>query len=165
MIIDLKHNKIIESTVTEAFIGSFEKNLAPKLIGKYGEGITAVQMYEDHIADWGVVGGEFYYPLTVVKGDGPFTQWIKWRVGKNDFDSKSPYAFLGKNLEFELCDKAPVGYEEKLSGRAIYCEGGLVKVKIETTAKDVTFLSGRYSQTFVDELARQLTVAIEDATV
>lgn len=162
MIIDLKHNKIIESTVTEAFVKSFEKNLAPKLIGKYGEDIDVIQMYEDHIADGFILSGEFFYPLTVVKGGEALTQWIKWKLGKGEFDEKSPYAFLGKDLEFSLVGEAPRGFSDKLSGRARYCESGLISVKVETTARDITFLSGRYSQTFVDEMARQLTLAIED---
>lgn len=162
MIIDLKHNKIIESTMTEAFAKSFEDNLVPELISKYGENITLVQMYEDHIADGFLLSGEFYYPLTVVLGGEVALQWIKWKIGKGDFDGKSPYAFLGKNLQFELVDSAPAEFSEKLVGRARYCESGLVKLRVETTAKDMTFLSGKYSQTFLDEMARQLTSLIED---
>jgi hypothetical protein len=39
----------------------------------------------------------------------------------------------------------------------------MIKVNVETTATDPTFLSGRYSQTFVDEMARQLTYKISEA--
>ncbi len=163
MIIDLKHNKIIESTMTEAFAKSFDSVLVPKLIGKYGDEISFVQMYEDHISDSFALNGEFYYPLTLIKSGEAVTQWIKWKLGKGEFSEKSPYAFLGSALAFELVEKAPDGFAEKLSGRARFSEGGHIKIKIEMMARDMTFLSGRYSQTFVDEMARQLTPAIEKA--
>ncbi len=163
MIIDLKHNKIIEATMTEAFAKSFDSSLVPKLISKYGNDISFVQMYEDHIADGFTLSGEFYYPLTLIVSGEAKTQWIKWKLGKGDFDGKSPYAFIGSSLDFKLCDSAPDGFEDKLAGRARFSDVGLVRIKIEMMARDITFLAGRYSQTFIDEMARQLTPAIEEA--
>ncbi len=163
MIIDLKHNRIIEATMTEAFAKSFDECLVPKLLEKYGNEISFVQMYEDHIADGFTAGGEFYYPLTLIKGGQALTQWIKWKLTKGEFDPKSPYAFNGKALNFSLADEVPEEFSDKLSGRARFAESGLIKIKIEMPTRDITFLSGRYSQTFVDEMARQLTPAIEEA--
>lgn len=162
MIVDLMHNKIIAATVTEAFSGCFKEKLLPKLSEKYGDSITLVQMYEDHIADGFALGGEFYYPLTVVT-DEARTEWIKWKLAKGKFEGNSPYAYVGDDLDFELVEKAPDGFEDKLSGRARFAEVGLVPIRVETTASDITFLSGKYSQTFIDEMARQLTPAIEEA--
>ncbi len=163
MIVDLTHNKIIESTMTEAFAQSFKKNLIPLLVAKYGEEISLVQMYEDYIADGFAVSGVFFYPLTLINRGSAVTQWIKWELTKGKFDEKSPYAFLGDSLDFTLVDKAPGDLADKLVGRARFAEGGLVKIRIEMMARDITFLSGRYSQTFIDEMARQLTPAIEEA--
>ncbi len=163
MIIDLKHNKIIEATMTEAFARSFEEKVIPALTARYGKDISLVQMYEDHIADGFSSGGDFYYPLTLIRNGETVTQWIKWKLAKGEFDEKSPYAFLGGNLKFALADTAPRGFEDKLAGRARLAEGKFLKINIQMMARDITFLSGRYSQTFVDEMARQLTPAIEKA--
>ena len=162
MIIDLMHNKIVAATMSEAFADSFKGRLLPLLSEKYGDSITVLQMYEDHISDGFTLGGEFYYPLTVVT-DKPLTQWIKWKLAKGKFTGNSPYAFTGSELDFELVDSAPSGFEEKLIGRARFCESGLLPLRVETTLPDVTVLSGKYSQTFLDEMARQLTPAIEEA--
>ena len=162
MVIDLTHNKIVAATVSEAFSVSFRGNLVPKLYEKYGNTIELLQMYEDHIADGFTFGGEFYYPLTVVT-DKVNTQWIKWKLSKGKFEGNSPYAFLGAELDFVLVDEAPEGFEEKLAGRSRCYRGGSVKLRVETALPDITVLSGKYSQTFVDEMARQLTPAIEGA--
>ena len=37
MIIDLIHNKIVASTITEAFEKSVKENLVPALVQKYGD--------------------------------------------------------------------------------------------------------------------------------
>jgi len=44
-----------------------------------------------------------------------------------------------------------------MKGRAIFCEEGLIPIRIDASAGEPAFLSGKYSQTFVDEMARQLT--------
>ena len=163
MVVDLLHNKIIAATVSDAFLKSFKENALPKLSEKYGDSITLVQMYEDHIADGFLLGGEFYYPLTVVT-DRINTQWIKWKVVKGKFDGASPYALRDGELNFVLTDDVPGEFSDKLVGRARFFEGGLVKLRVETTLSDVSLLSGKYSQTFIDEMARQLTPAIETAT-
>lgn len=163
MKIDLLHNKIIRDTVTEAFCESFESNLVPKLEEKYGVSLTEIQMYEDCIADGLMKDGEFYYPLTAVVYGAPKREWIKWKVDKRNFEGGVPFAYCGGGtLEFEIAEEVPEEFSEKISERALYYEGGYVKLNVSTTAPDKTFLSGKYSQTFIDEMARQITRAIEN---
>ena len=162
MIIDLRHNKIVADVITEGFERSVCKVLLPLLSERYGDGLVGIQMYEDYISDKFSFDGEWYYPFTVNTVSGIDTVWVKWRVDKKNFSDSIPYAYVGAGeVAFSLCDGIPSGFEEKLSERARYCEDGLVKIRVETTATDPTFLSGRYSQTFVDEMARQLTRVIE----
>ena len=162
MIIDLLHNKIVADIITEGFQQNVREVLVPKLVSKYGDALLGIQMYEDYISDKLLLDGEWYYPLTVIVDGEPLTQWIKWSVDKKRFSSALPYAYIGEGkIDFTLCDEAPAEFVSRLVGRAYYYEPGLIKVKVETTATDPTFLSGKYSQTFVDEMARQLTKAIE----
>ena len=163
MKLDFYHNKIVADNVTSEFEDGFRKELLPLLDEKYG-GILEIQMYEDYIADEFTLDGYWYYPLTVLIASGPTTQWVRWPVNKENFEDGVPYSFIGRGrVGFELCD-APAGFEEKLSGRARYCSEGSVKVRVEIVGGDSVRLSGKYSQTFIDEMARQLTSAIESAT-
>ena len=164
MIIDLVHNKIVADTITSEFERSFEKLLVPALTANYaGREISAVQMYEDYISDDFKKNGYWYYPLTVAFADGYSTQWVRWAVNDKDFEGGVPYSYIGSDdIGFELVE-APVGFEDKLSGRARFCEDGLIKVRVEAIGADSIKLSGKYSQTFIDELARQITLAVGSA--
>lgn len=162
MIIDLTHNKIVRSTISDRFKESVDEVLIPLLREKYGDALLGIQMYEDYLADNFAVGKEWYYPLTLVTDGGIKVEWISWSVKKGEFEGDVPYAYVGKDaLAFSLADNVPAEFDARLEGRAHYFEGGTVKVRVETTATDVTVLSGRYSQTFVDEMARQLTGVLE----
>ena len=160
MVIDLLHNKIVRDTATEKFLSCVEESLLPFLSEKYGDRLLGVQMYEDYISDGFLSFGEWYYPLTVLTSDGPLTEWIKWRID-DSFKSGIPYAYLGEEMiDFSPADSVPDEFVTALKGRAIYCEPGLIRVRAESVSGDATFLSGKYSQTFIDELARQITPAI-----
>ena len=164
MIIDLVHNYIVKNTITDSFTESVEKNLLPALSAKYGAGLSGIQMYEDYIADAFYQRGEWYYPLTVITLSGPVTQWIKWRMKAGNFKDGVPYAYVGAGLlDITLADDVPEEFSAKLVGRSRYYEGGAISVNVDTTVNDPTLLVGKYSQTFVDEMARQLTVKIEEA--
>ncbi len=164
MFVDLYHNYIVKSIITEKFAQSVEKKLLPKLESKYGEAILGIQMYEDYISDAFYARGEWYYPLTVVLSSGPITEWIKWRMKAGSFKDGLPYAFVGEGfLEINIADDVPAEFGEKLSGRAILCTDSGIKINIETTSPDPSFLSGRYSQTFIDEMSRQLCAKISEA--
>jgi hypothetical protein len=162
MIIDLTHNKIVRATISDRFKESVDEVLIPLLREKYGDTLLGIQMYEDYLADNFAVGKEWYYPLTLVTDGGIKVEWISWSMKKGEFEGDVPYAYVGKDaLAFSLTDNVPAEFDARLEGRAHYFEGGTVKVRVETTATDVTVLSGRYSQTFVDEMARQLTGLLE----
>ena len=157
MFIDLTHNKIISETISAAFVRSVEQKLVPMLEARYGA-LLGIQMYEDHLADGFLSGGSWYYPLTLVFADSQKLLWIKWRISRGNFAGGNPYAYTGEALiNFEIADLIPDGFRERAAGRAIFCEEGLIPIKIEASVDDPAVLAGKYSQTFVDEMARQLT--------
>ena len=158
MKIDLLHNKIVKDTMTEAFKESFLDNLIPKLEDSYGSAISAVQMYEDYLGDGFVLDGEFYYPLSVILSGEAERVWVKWSVSeKKLFTAGVPFSYVGKDgIEFTLVESAPAGFDEKLLGRGIYFEDEFLPINIDSPATDKTFLVGKYSQTFIDEMARQI---------
>jgi len=162
MFVDLKHNKILSEIVTESFGESVSENLVPMLSDMYGDKLIGIQMYEDYIKDNFLKDGYWYYPLTVVLPGENRTLWIKWDVSDAaSFDGGLPYAFVGDSLEFLIADDVPSRFEDALEGRDRYFGGDYIKVNVQTNAPAPTFLCGRYSQTFVDEMARQITHSIE----
>ena len=162
MLIDLHHNKIVDSLITEGFERSVGENLLPRLLEKHGESLLGIQMYEDYINDKLLFDGEWYYPLTLITDGGAITEWIKWRFDKKNFEGGMPYAYTGEeNIDFSIAEAVPDDFVRKIEGRAIFAEAGLVKVVASATSPDVAFLSGKCSQTFIDELARQIGPAIE----
>ena len=162
MIIDLLHNKIVKDTATDAFIESFNSVLVPQLADKYGEAIEAITMYEDYIADEFLFEGFWYYPLSVkLRGEDAIISWIKWPVDKKSFKNKIPYAYVGtEGVDFSFAGFVPTGFADKLQCRAIDYDRNAIKLSVEAVTDDPLLLVGKYSQTFVDELARQITKAI-----
>ena len=164
MFIDLSHNFVVKNTITVKFSESVNAKLVPRLVAKYGESLLGIQMYEDYISDAFYSRGEWYYPLTVILTSGPVTEWVKWKMKAGAFKDGIPYAYVGEGLlDINIVAEAPYEFAEKLAGRAICSTEETLKINIETTATDPTFLSGRYSQTFVDEMARQLASKISEA--
>ena len=157
MFIDFTHNKIISETISEAFKNNFEQRLVPMLEEHYPT-LLGVQMYEDYISDKFQKDGYWYYPLTLVFDERQRSLWIRWRMSRNAFAGGNPYAYIGEaKLAFEIADVVPDEFKRALESRAIYCEEGLIPIKIDAGGQEVSFLSGKYSQTFIDEMARQLT--------
>jgi len=164
MVIDLSHNKIISATMTEGFRKSVDSVLIPMLSETYGARLRGIQMYEDYISDGFSYNKEWYYPLTVITEDGREVKWIKWEMKKGSFEGSNPYAYVGSDtVAFSYAYEVPEEFVNASAGRAHYCGKGAMNVRVETTASDITFLSGKYSQTFIDEMARQLTPAIAKA--
>ena len=157
MFIDFSHNKIISETISEAFKRNFEEKLVPRLQEHYPT-LLGVQMYEDYISDKFLKDGYWYYPLTLMFDERQRSLWIKWRMSRSAFADGNPYAYTAETpLAFDIADVVPDEFRNAISGRAIYCEEGLIPVIIDAQGQDPVFLSGKYSQTFVDEMARQLT--------
>ena len=164
MKIDFLHNKIVASTVTDKWKESFSETALPQLQRKYGGDIEGIQMYEDYISDGFAVGKTFYYPLSVATiSRGAVTEWLSWEIRKGAFEDGVPFAYVGEELlDITLMNEVPTAFVEKL-GAPRYFDEKTVKLRVETTASDITVLSGRYSQSFIDEMARQLTPIISSA--
>ncbi len=161
MRIDLLHNKIIKDTATDAFIAAAEAAF-PKLVTDAGFEADGVVMYEDHIADGFSKGGFWYYPLTVISGEDADVLWVRWRLSRGDFANASPYSYIGAGpLNISAAGEVPTEFADKLAGRALTYDANAVKVNVRTTAEDPLILVGKYSQTFVDELAVQITAVLE----
>ena len=157
MKIDLFHNKIVKDTITEQFIRDVEAVLAP-MIGEAYPDATGILMYEDYIADDLSSDGMWYYPLTVKEAESASTVWVSWPFDKSSFATASPYSYVGEEpLAFELADSVPDAFIEAVSGRAIDYDEGAIKLNVRATAADVMLLCGHYSQTFIDEMASQMT--------
>ncbi len=164
MLKDLTHNKIIADTVTDAFIANVDNVLIPLVEGAFGDSAIELQMYEDYIADGFLKGGKWCYPFTVIKNDGAQTLWVSWSVDKRKFKNGIPYAYIGNGtIDFAIMESVPEEFADKLAGRNISAPDGCMQVKLHTAAEDPLFLSGKYSQTFIDEMGKQLTEAISHA--
>lgn len=163
MTVDFYHNQIIRDTVTESFKHSFCENLLPLLEECYGNSLSSVMFYEDHIADGYRVGGVFYYPLTVVTDDGAHVRWISWQVSNyRQYDKFNPFSYKGKELlSFDADATPPAEVLKKQEGRAFYFESVAIPLTVSASVEDKTFISGKYSQRFVDEFSVQITAALE----
>lgn len=160
MTFDLLHNKIIKETASERFSECIKDELSHKLESLYGDALLGIQMYEDYINDNFLKDGFWYYPLSVMLRSGVETLWVKWEMSARNFKDGVPYSFVGDKLEVLIADDVPESFVSALSGRSNYFEGGYVKVNVHTTAQKPTFLSGKYSQTFIDEMTRQISAEI-----
>ena len=163
MIFEYSHNRILESVVSEAFADSLSTVLLPKLEDVYGDSIHSILMYEDFLADRLVMEGDWYYPLSITTASGTHRRWIKWNISsKKSFPDGNPYAYVGgEPLEFSLAESVPEEFLALVEPRAMTSDKRLIRLCVD--AAEPTALVGRYSQTFVDEMARQLTLAIQSA--
>lgn len=165
MRIDLLHNKIIRETITDRFSDSIKENLLPKLSYVYGEELQGILMYEDYIADNLKCGTDWYYPLTLLLSDTDKTLWIKWSMeDKRSFKDGVPYAYVGEDvLEFTLAEDVPAELLSVLDGRAVNYDSSALTLKVHYVGSTPTFLCGKYSQTFIDEMSSQITAEIARA--
>ena len=161
MHVDLFHNQIISAVATKQFERSVHEVLVPLIEAEYAD-CVGICMYEDHLADGFLSEGEWYYPLTVLSEDGARIAWVKWSVpDKKSFKGGVPYAYVGDEpLAFSLAEDVPAEFLLAMDGRAITYSADSIKIKVHTTASDPLLLVGRYSQSFVDELALQITADI-----
>ena len=156
MRIDLLHNRIVADCISPRFKECFENILVP-MLSDFNPEIEGVLMYEDYLASNLTLEGEWYYPLTVFVADEPRTQWIKWRVG-DGFRGGCPYSYYGaEDIEFAIVSCVPDEFKTVTEGRAISYPDGCIRIRVVGVKKDPAFLVGRYSQTFVDEMARQIS--------
>ncbi len=161
MRINLLYNKIVADTASEAFVESFNQIALPKLQEKF-PGVDEVIIYEDYLSDGLFANGNFYCPLTLVKEGRIFCAFASWRCDSKRFENSIPYAYLGKELlNIEISDSAPETVEEKLKGRVPFFAENAIKLSVAANAPTKTFLSGKYSQSFVDVMRENLTRALE----
>lgn len=159
MKVDLLHNKIISETATPQFIRSVNENLTA-LIGDIYTDATGILMYEDYVNDGFLDAGKWFYPLTVKRGDITNVVWVSWSYA-GDYFSRSPYSYEGEELlSFELAEYVPERFIEAIEGRAHDYDEHALKVNVRAEGGDPLILSGRYSQTFIDVLASQITERI-----
>ena len=164
MNIDFLHNQIIRDTITPKFIESFNDNLVPYLMSEYGSSLDEVQFYEDHLSSGLRIGGEFYYPLTVVVAGEPTVRCVSWQVSNyRNYDKFNPFSYKGREpLEFTLLDEIPDAVKAAIKNKSFYAKSGVtVPVSVTFAGDDKTFLSGKYSQGFIDLLAKSMTEIIE----
>lgn len=164
MNIDFLHNQIIRDTITPKFIESFNDNLVPYLMSEYGSSLDEIQFYEDHITSGLRIGGEFFYPLTLVVAGRTVVRAVKWQVSNyRNYDKFNPFSYKGKEpLEFVLLDSIPDSVAAVIKNKPIYSKSGeAVQLVLTSASEDKTFLAGKYSQGFVDLMASSLTKIIE----
>ncbi|MBQ8879717.1 MAG: hypothetical protein IJY69_02615 [Clostridia bacterium] len=162
MKVDFLHNKIVASLMSDGFKESFKEIILPAIDKKYGADVAGVQFYEDHLADGLAVGKTRYYPLSVsTYSRGAVTEWISWNMKKGAFENDVPFAYVGDGLLDMCLTDAPAEIAEKVPV-CHYFDEPAVKLRVETTASDISVLSGKYSQVFVDEMTRQLTGIISE---
>ena len=162
MQIDLLHNKIVKDTLSPEFEQSVREVLVPIVREAYPEA-DGILMYEDYLADGFAEGGKWFYPLTVKCGGASSTLWVCWPYAEDssDYALRSPYSYVGEEpLAFEAAALVPERFSAALDGRAIDYDGGAMRANVRAAVEDPLILVGRYSQTFVDEMARQLTSEI-----
>ena len=161
MQIQLFHNKILRNTLTPGFERSVNEALVPLVLSECPDA-TGILMYEDYIADGFSYLGAWYYPLTVFRGEEASTLWVKWAVNKKHFTDGCPYAYVGEDcIDFAVAKDLPDDFVKVREGRRIAPYSGTVSLEIDAAHPDPLFLAGRYSQSFVDELAYQITAALE----
>ncbi len=161
MRINLSYNKIVADTVTESFVESFNAIAVPKLLNKFSD-VEEVIIYEDCLSDGLVTGGTFYCPLTLVRSGNFSRAFASWRFDSKRFKDEVPYSYVGKEpLNIEISDSAPSEIEKKLDTRVPFFAKNAIKLTVTADAPTKTFLSGKYSQSFVDIMRDKLTRAIE----
>ena len=163
MVVNLLHNKIVADTISEGFKESVNERLVPMLNERFGDAITEIVMYEDYLCDDFVLNDDIYYPLTAVIDGAATTVWVKWNISdKANFKGGVPFAYTGKEpLDFAFADDVPSEFLGKLNGRKIIAPDNSVELKVYVASSDALILKGKYSQSFVDEMARQLTERVE----
>lgn len=162
MRINLLYNKIVADTITEGFIESFNKTAFPKLSEMFPDVEEAV-IYEDYLSCGFNVGGGFYCPVTLICGGSLSYAFLSWRFDSKKFKDAVPYAYIGKDvLNIEVSDTAPAAVEEKIKGRVPFFAKNGIKLTLSATAPDKTFLSGRYSQSFIDVMREKIACALEE---
>lgn len=161
MFTDARHNAIVGALVTPAFLDRLKEELLPTLEAKYGSELMGVCMYEDFLDPALTVDGYYHYPLTLILPT-PKRQWIRWSVSnKRRFDNGIPYSYNGTApLGIEAVDSVSADMEAVVAGKALYYTSDSMKITVHAESVDPLSMVGKYSQTFVDEMARQLTSAI-----
>lgn len=162
MRIDLFHNKIIKDTATAEFERSVAEVLVP-LIEAECPAADEILFYEDLAAEELERDGRWIYPLTVKVGAEARRVFISWSFDRDSeaFATRSPYSYVGADaLDFAIEREVPRSVEALLVGRALDYDKNAIKINVRAATDDVMLLAGRYSQTFVDEMAKQLTAEI-----
>jgi|GEM_PF-4160505 len=164
MLFDLRHHAICKQLLTEQFELSVKENLLPRLSARFGASLAGIQMYEDYLSDRFYADGKVFYPLTVITNEAVKTVWISWTFDENDnnFAGGIPFAYVGDDLlDFDLPSDVPTDFVKALAGRSVYYDGTYLPIGVETSEASILTMAGRYSETFVDEMGKQVTALLE----
>ena len=161
MRINLLYNKIVADTVKEGFIESFNTTALPILSEKYPNAEEVV-IYEDYLSDGLFQAGTFFCPLTIVSEGSLSRAFASWRYDSKKFEDAIPYSYIGKDiLDIAISETAPPEIEAKVAGRVPFFAKNAIGLTVNADAPTKIFLSGRYSQSFIDVLRDNITFAIE----
>ena len=165
MKINFQHNTLIRETITEGFLRYFNENLLPVLKEKYADEGTEVLFYENTLNLDLTKDGKRYYPLTVIAQGTPVRQWVSWEFPKgNAFLDMNPFAYVASTpLNFFMEDVVPEEFCKLTESIPLDYPREAISVSVSVMTGSVRLLVGKYSQSFLDEMARQLTARIEEA--
>ena len=165
MKINFQHNTLIRETITEGFLRYFNENLLPVLKEKYADEGTEVLFYENTLNLDLTKDGKRYYPLTVIAQGTPVRQWVSWEFPKgNSFLDMNPFAYVASTpLNFFMEETIPDEFCKLTENIPLDYSREAISVSVCVMTGSVRLLVGKYSQSFLDEMARQLTARIEEA--
>ena len=165
MKINFQHNTLIRETITEGFLRYFNENLVPMLKEKYSDEGTEVLFYESTLNLELTKDGKRYYPLTIITHGAPVRQWVSWEFPKgNAFLDMNPFAYVASTpLTFSLEENVPEEFCALTENIPLDYSRDALPVSVCVMTGSVRLLVGKYSQSFLDEMARQLTARIEEA--
>ena len=165
MKINFQHNTLVRETVTEGFLRYVNESLVPQLREKYGEALSEALFYESTLHLDLSRDGKRYYPLTVIVNHEAKRQWISWEFPKaNAFLSDNPFAYVASApLDFTLEEEIDEDLSLLVEHIPLDYSREALPISVELTTGSVALLVGRYSQSFLDEMARQLTTRIEES--
>ena len=165
MKINFQHNTLIRETITEGFLRYFNENLVPLLKELYGETVEEVLFYDNTLHLDLTSDGKRFYPLTLLLNGAQKRQWVSWEYPKgNSFLDSNPFAYIANTpLAFTLQAQVPAEFETLVEKMPLDYSRASLPISVSVMTGSAKLLVGKYSQSFLDELSKQITAKIEEA--